>query len=155
MKTGKDGAVKLEKGEVRIGNFFVKDEDGTTPDARLKIQDISSVFTFRVWKMVPLGIWLSNILGMGKEGEATLRTYIGVMWSLFSVVPDEEFVKELMSSTRACLERHPEWYAAKRGDESEDAESLKAVEEMSQFESEVASLAEREAEESENPKEKE
>ena len=92
MKVTRKGTVKLEKGEVRIGNFFVKDEDN-----HIKLQDLNGVFSHRVHKNMAIGIWLSNMLQGGQKDPAyldSIKTYIGAMWSMFSVVPDNEFITD-------------------------------------------------------------
>lgn len=143
MKTTKTGKIKLEAGEVRIGNFFIKDEGVGDDFAHIRIKDLNSTISHRVLKRMPIGIWLNNMLRRGDEGaEESLKAYIAVMWSLFSLVPDDELMQDLIDNTEAALQRHPDWYGVKPSDEGRDAEDLKAVEEMRAFEDDVKAAGE-------------
>ena len=136
MKVTKKGTVKLEKGEVRIGNFFVKDEDN-----HIKLQDLNSVFSHRVSKAMPIGIWLSNVLVAGKKDAKwydSIKTYIGAMWSMFSVAPDEDFIMDCIRISKECMERHPDWYGVKPdAAPEEDAEALEEVKELTELEEDI------------------
>jgi len=148
MRVTKKGNVKLEADEVRVGNFFVKRED-----EHIKIQDINAIFSHRVNRRMPIGVWLENMWERAHHGgdgdrdaaTRTLHAYIATMWSFFSVAPDDEFVNDALSVSRAALERHPEWYGVKRdATPEEDAEAAKEVREMKEFEEEVRAVKERE-----------
>ena len=139
MKVTKEGKVKLERGEFRIGNFFVKDEVDTE---HFKVSDLNSCFTLRVWKRLPLGVWMQNMVERGDAGKESLKAWIALMWSILSVAPDEEFAKDLLGATKANLARHEDLYRLK----GDDDESLKAVEEMTEFEAEMTELKKKEAE---------
>jgi len=137
MKVTKDGNVKLEAYEIRIGNFFVKKERD-----HIKIQDINAVFSYRANTRMPIGIWLENMWDGVKKGESgaevTLKTYIAMMWSFFSVAPDNDFVKDVLRITEDALNRHPDWYGIKKdATAEEDAEAAREVKEMREFEDEV------------------
>ncbi len=136
MKVTRKGTVKLEKGEVRIGNFFVKDEDN-----HIKLQDLNGVFSHRVHKNMAIGIWLSNMLQGGQKDPACLnsiKTYIGAMWSMFSVVPDNEFITGGIALANDCMKRHPDWYGVKLdATPEEDAEALEEVKELTELEEDL------------------
>ena len=135
MKVTKTGNIRLEKGEVRIGNFFFRDEGD---NERIKVSDLNSCFTLRIWKRMPLGIWLDNMLKRGKEGEGSLKAWVGVMWSVMSCAPDDEFVSVLFDATKDNYSRHPEWYGGKKNaTEEEDARALAEVEGVTQLEGEI------------------
>jgi len=135
----KTGKVKLEPDEIRVGNFFVKRED-----SHIKVQDLNGVFSFRANRRMAIGIWLENMWDAARTDENavnTLKTYIATMWSVYSVVPDNDYVKDALEMAHAALDRHPDWYGIKKDATSEeDAEALKEVQEMKQFEEEVKNL---------------
>lgn len=137
----KTGKVKLEPDEIRVGNFFVKRED-----SHIKIQDLNGVFSFRANRRMAIGIWLENMwdAARGDEGAlGSLKTYIATMWSVFSVVPDDGYVKDALKMAGEALDRHPDWYGIKKdATPEEDAEALKDVKEMKEFEEEVRNLPE-------------
>lgn len=139
MKVTKEGRVKLERGEFRVGNFFVKDEADTE---HFKVSDLNSCFTLRVWKRLPLGIWMQNMVERGEAGRESLKAWIALMWSILSVAPDEEFARDLLSATKANLARHEDLYRFKGGDD----EALKEVEEMTEFEAEMTELSKKKEE---------
>ena len=144
MKQGKDGKIKLERGEKRIGNFFVKDECKDDWNAHIRITDLSGSISHRVWKRMPVGIWLTNLLSKGDEQSlASIKTYVAFMWSAFAVVPDNEFVEAVMAATKANFEAHPEWYGAKRKeDEGEDEKAVQDVKDMKEFEEDIKEVVE-------------
>ena len=152
MKVGKDGNVKLEKGEVHIGNFFVKLESETD---HIKIKDLNSCFSFRVWTRLPIGIWLSNMydgaISGNKGAIETLKVYISTMWSVFSVAPDDEYIKDAIGMAKSALERHPDWYGVKNdATPEEEADALEEVREMAEFEDGMRKLKEKDGEEGED-----
>ena len=138
MKVTKEGNVKLEKGEVRVGNFFFRDEG---ENEHIRVTDLNSCFTIRVLKRMPLGIWLDNMMDLSRtdvKGGDTLKTWAAVMWSLLAVVPDDDFVKELIKSTEDALNRHPDWYGYDK--DADDDEAIQDVKEMKEFEEEIRNL---------------
>jgi len=137
MRVNKDGKVRLEKGETRIGNFFVRDEGD---NGYVSVTDLNSCFKIRIIKRMPLGIWLGNIMQMGEAGHGTIKTWVAVMWSLLSVVPDDGFVQEIIKSTEDALKRHPDWYGF--DPDGDDDEATEEMREMAGFEEEVRKLSE-------------
>lgn len=137
--------VKLERGEVRVGNFFVKEERG-----HIKVQDISSLITHRVSKYTAVGMWMKNMLEKGEAGQESLRTYAATLFSLSLVAPDQEFIEESLKMADAHLKKHPEWYGVKAdATESEDAESLADVEGLVQMSEEMEKAMEESGDEAE------
>ena len=124
MRVTRKARLKLERGEIRLGNFFLKDEND-----HYRLQDINTVFSHRIWKHIPAGMWIYNMLHLpDRQGHKSLQTYIAAMWSLFSVVPDDEFMADVIRIAKEALERHPDWYGVKKDATAED--DAKAVEEM-------------------------
>ena len=143
MKIGKKtGKIKLDAKDTRIGNFVVSVE----PE-HIKIQDINSVYIIRYSKRMPMGIWLGNLLEMGEEGLNSIKTWIAVMWSLLSVSPDNELVRDILLASNDALKRHPDWYGYQMTDDDKaNEEAAKEVKEMKEFEEEVKNLSEKEGE---------
>jgi len=132
----KNGKVKLEKGEVRIGNYFVKAE----PEF-IKIQDLNCVFTHRIGKKTAVGIWVTNMLKQGDGGEKSLLTYIGTLWSVFSPAPDNEYVEALLNAASECLNRHPDWYGIKTDvTDEEDAKIIEEERDLAEFVEQVRNM---------------
>lgn len=107
MKT-KNGRIKLEKGDIRVGNFVLSVED-----QHIKVQDLNKFFTLRINKRMPVGIWLDSLIKRGDEGRDSIKTYISVLWSVLSVVPDNEYMQDLIKAAQEGLARHPDWYGKK------------------------------------------
>ena len=135
----KTGSVKLEPLEIRVGNFFVKLEEH-----HVKIQDLNGVFSFRVNRRMAIGIWLENMWNGARTDEnalKSLKTYIATMWSLFSVVPDDEYVSDALGMTESALNRHPEWYGIKKdATPDEDADAADEVKGMKEFEEDIKKI---------------
>lgn len=112
----KDGKIKLEKNGYRVGNFVLSIEK-----QHIKVQDLNQCFTLRFLKRIPIGIWLDSLIKRGEDGVDSLKTYIAVIWSVLTVVPDSEYVQALVDDAQDGLKRHPEWYGKKEDkDEKED-----------------------------------
>ena len=138
----KTGRIKMDADEVRVGNFFVE-RDGNY----MKIQDLHGVFWFRASRRVPIGIWLENIWARANYGDesaiTTLKTYIATMWSVYSVAPDDEFIKDAIQIANDALQRHPDWYGVKNDStDEEDAAATQEVKEMKEFEEEIRNMPE-------------
>lgn len=142
MKVNRKGEPVVEKGEVRIGNYFIKDEAPGDWWGHIKIQDLNSAFVHRVWKRLPIGIWLTNMLSRGEEAHGSIKTYVAVMWSLFSVVPDEELMLTLLDATKDALSRHPDWYGAEKEpvSDEEDGKIVEGEREKAEFIEQVKDL---------------
>lgn len=110
----KDGKIKLEKNDYRVDNFVLSVEK-----QHIKVQDLNQCFTLRFLKRMPIGIWLDSLIKRGDEGVDSLKTYIAVIWSSLSPVPDSEYMQSLIDSAKACIGRHPEWYGKKEGGDGE------------------------------------
>lgn len=107
MKT-KNGKIKLEKGDIRVGNFVLSIED-----QHIKVQDLNKFFTLRINKRMPIGILLDSLIKRGDEGRDSIKTYIAVLWSVLSVAPDNEYMQDLIKAAQDGLARHPDWYGKK------------------------------------------
>jgi len=132
MKISKTGKISLEKGEVRVGNFFFRDEGD---NEHISVTDLHGCYKVRVLRRMPLGAWLSNIMAMGSEGEVTLKTWVAVMWSLLAVIPDDRFVHELVRSADDALRRHPDWYGY--DPDADDAQAAREAEDMNALSAEI------------------
>ena len=138
MKVNKKGEAKLEKNEVRTGNFFVKMESG-----HVKVQDINSAVSFRISRDVATGKWLEILLGKGKEGLASIELYAKTMWMMLTIVPDDKAIEELISLLDDAVNRHPEFYGLKKEDLS-DEENERIIEEekaVAEYMEEMGKLA--------------
>ena len=144
MKT-KNGKVKLERGETRVGNFFFKAEKD-----HIKVQDLSTMVSFRIARSVAVGMWLDAMLSRGKEGEDTLHIYAASMFALLLTVPDNEFVGDVNMLLESAMKRHPEYYGIKP-EKLSDEEQEKVVEdeqEKAEFVEQVKNLSEDEGDQS-------
>lgn len=134
----KNGKIKLEPGEKRIGNFVIKDEK-----EHMKLFDINQVFTHRARKDVPIGMFLEDAYKTLDDEKVKngLGNWIAVIFTAFSVVPDMKFLEEVYAASEACMKRQPEAYGmTPDGTDAENDEAAKEVKEMMEFEQEVKNL---------------
>lgn len=141
MKTYKDGKLKLSKSEKRIGNFVIKKEE-----IHMKVFDINQIFTHRALRTTAVGKFLEQCYdGLADEKTSRgLSNYIAVLFSVFSTVPDLEFLETVYKASEDCMKRHPEIYGVPTGDVS-DKEQEEIVEDeksLLQFEDEVKAAVE-------------
>jgi hypothetical protein len=142
MKIKKDGNVCLDEKDTRVGNFVFTEEE-----EHVKAQDIGRMFVVRLSKRLPIGIWLSNIIGMASDGLVTLKTWVATIWTVLSVAPDNDYIRDLMNAAEACLNRHKDWYGIKDdATEEDDAKAVEEMKEMSEFEDDVKKALEKEKE---------
>lgn len=136
----KNGKLKLDAGEKRVGNFVVKDEA-----THMKVMDINQVFTHRADKRTPIGQFLSQcfeVLGTDESTGKGLGNWLAVVFTAFSAVPDVQFLEEVMKASTDCMERHPEAYGAPAEPVS-DEEDQKIIEEerdLAQFVEDVKNM---------------
>lgn len=106
--------VKPKKGEIRIGNFVLSIEE-----QHVKVQDLNKFFTLRVNRRMPVGVWLCGLIRRGDAGRDSVKTYAAVLWSVLSVVPDDDYMRDLIRAAQEGLSRHPGWYGKKEGGDGE------------------------------------
>lgn len=137
MKVKRDNKLKLGAFEKRVGNFVIKYES-----THMKVMDIGQVFTHRADKLTPVGMFLESCykkLGTDENTGKGLANWMAVMFTVFSVVPDVDFLTAVMDASKACMERHPEAYGMPKQDvtDEEDARIIKEEREIAEFEEEV------------------
>lgn len=136
MKTSK-GKVKLERGDVRVGNFVIH-----TENEHYKIQDINSVFSVRASIITPIGqlikAALVNLKGGDENSERFLHDYCAVFYNVLSVAPDYEFLTDIQKASVDCLNRHKDMYGIKDDiSKEEDDRILKEEVELAEAEKEA------------------
>lgn len=136
----RDGKVRLDRCERRIGNFVIRDEE-----THVKVMDINQVFTHRASKRTPVGAFLKACFDSLDTEESTgkgLGNWLAVIFTAFSVVPDVEWLTAVMEASEACMRRHPEAYGLQPGDgtDGENEEAAREVREMAEFEDEVGGI---------------
>jgi len=137
MRIGKKGNVKLQRGDIRVGNFVIH-----TEKEHYKIQDIAGVFAYRVAMFTNAGMMMSvavdNMRKGDKESEGFLANYCAVMFNVLCCVPDAEYFKDLNDAAIACVSRHKDMYGyGEEISEERDAEILNEEKELSETEEEA------------------
>ena len=135
MKVGKDGRLKLAKGERQIGNFIYKNE----PEY-IKICDINSQMTHRVAKHLNIGRMLE--MALKEKQDNWLANYAAMTWIYSNIVTDEQFFLDIDKACVDCVNRHKEFYGIKediakeKDDEilQEAKETIEAIEELKEEE---------------------
>ena len=146
MRILKDNKLRLDKNERRIGNFVVRNEE-----RHIKVMDINQVFTHRADKRTPVGLFLEECYKALESDESTgrgLGNWLAVIFTAFSVVPDVQWLGEVMNASEACMRRHPEAYGLPEQEVSDerDEEIIQEERELSQFEEEVGQMPDLEPE---------
>lgn len=135
----RNGKLKLDADERRIGNFIIRDEN-----EHVKVSDLNQVFTHRADKRTPVGLFLKQCydkLGTDESTGEGLGNWLAVIFTAFSVVPDVEWLEAVMAASEACMKRHPEAYGYPAdATEQEDAAAAQEVKEMMEFEEQVKQM---------------
>lgn len=140
MRILKDNKLRLDKNERRIGNFVIRNEEN-----HVKVMDINQVFTHRADKRVPVGMFLAQCYEALEKDESTgrgLGNWLAVIFTAFSVVPDVQWLEEVMKASTDCMTRHPEAYGATPGEgsDAENEQAAQEVREMTEFEDEIKNV---------------
>lgn len=123
MKAGKDGKLKLSKGERQIGNFVWKNEA-----EHIKITDINSNLSHRVSKTLNVGRMLE--MALKEKHDSYLGNYAAMVWLFSNIVTDEQFFLDIDKACVDCVNRHKEFYDIKEDITSkQDAEILQEAKE--------------------------
>ena len=116
MKT-KKGRVRLQAGDVRVGNFVYHAERG-----HYKLTDINGVFSVRVSGYTPVGMMMRAALDDPAGNEVFLHNYAAVIYNALSCVPDMEFLGAVNGAAVADVGRHRDMYGVE-ADVSEEADA--------------------------------
>ncbi len=142
MKLSKNGEPKLEKGEIRTGNSFIKEEG-----EHIKLTDLNFTFVVRIRKNIPAGVFFQQYLTEAAGGSdshmAGLGNIASVMWTVLATIPDVEFLETIYLAAQDCLKRHPEAYGMPKGEATEEQqqEAEQEYKEMMDFERQVKEYA--------------
>lgn len=104
----KKGKVKLQRGDVQVGNFVFHAEK-----EHYKVQDINGVFSLRLYGGMPAAMMMRTGLSDPQGNESFLHGYAAVMYNVLSCVPDEEYLRAVNEAAIACVNRHKEFYGIK------------------------------------------
>lgn len=126
MAKVKRGRIKLQRGDVQVGNFIFHAEKD-----HYKLTDINGVFSVRVSGYATIGVMMRAALDSPKEHETFLHNYAAVMYNVLSAVPDMEFLASVNDAAVSAVERHKEMYGvADDVGEERDAEILQEEKEL-------------------------
>lgn len=143
----RNGVAVCERGEVRVGNFFVKVESS----GMVKISDLSGLLTHRVSGDLPVGVLLSDAVSGARGGDEKasdfLHLYASVVYLFSTVVPmvDSEGGFNFWSEAQVFLQRAADASRALYGmkgepSDEEDAEELGKVKDVVELEEEIKNL---------------
>ena len=122
----KKGNVKLQRGDVRVGNFIFHSERD-----HYKLTDINGVFSLRVSGYTTIGVMMRAALDDPKGNETFLHNYAAVMYNALSSVPDMEFLATVNDAAVASVDRHKGMYGIEDGiSENADAQILQEEKEL-------------------------
>lgn len=140
MKKKKDGSVKLERGESRVGNFIYKEENG-----HFKVRDLGDTFSLRIGTGTAAGQFWALLRSSKTEGaEEFTKAWTAVLWSAFAVVPDSAFLEAVQKAAEECMRRHADIYGVKENaSEKEDEAAIEEMKGMQQMDEEVKNLPEK------------
>lgn len=135
MRIGKDGKLKLSKGERQVGSFVYKRE----PE-HVKIMDINGTVTHRISsRFLQSGRLLD--MQLDHKEDVFLHNYAAMIYNLSGVLPDEEFMVAIDNACRACVNRHKEYYGIKENISAEEDKEI--LEESKQVYDAVEELKEK------------
>ncbi len=144
MKVSKTGQVKCEKGEVRVGNFFVKVE----ANGMVKITEVSSMMVHRISGDLPIGTLLTS--AVNEKFLDFLHSYCSVMWLCSTVVPivrtgddgeEYNFWSEIYGVLSRAADQAKAVYGMKDAPtEEEEKETLEGLKDAVELEEEIKGM---------------
>lgn len=137
MKVSKKGKVIVTGADRRVGNFVWSNYAET-----IAFSDINRTIQTKVNKRALVGQMLENAIK--QKNDTFLHNYAAMIYYLNGVVPDQQFMTEVIKAAEACLKRHPELYGMKEVSDEEDARIVQEEKELKEFEEEVRNLPEEE-----------
>lgn len=99
----KKGKVKLESGDIRVGNFVFHPEKH-----HVKMCDVNDTISFRISVFTTNGRMLKMAMD-GKKLDA-LQNYAIVMYNALGVAFDNTLLEDLNNAAISCMERHKDLY---------------------------------------------
>lgn len=145
MKVNRKGEIKLEKGEIRIGNYVLKEEK-----EHIKIQDINGMISWRFNSaFIGKGMFYKEMIARVKEGaefaEDALKNVIFTDHYVLSAVLDPDSMIEIVKTTTEQIKKHPELYGLDPDMADEDDEKqLDAVKDLETLQEEISAKIEAE-----------
>ena len=140
----RNGKAVCEKGEVRVGNFFVKVEGS----GMVKITEMSSLMVHRVSTDLPIGALLASAVEEGSE--EYLHVYCAMMWLCSTVVPivrtgadgeEYNFWEEIFGVLSRAADQEREVYGVKDApSEEEEKETIEGLKDAVELEEEIKNL---------------
>ena len=118
MKYRKNGSLKLERGDVRVGNFVFSLRGDS-----LRVCDINTVADARVSQVTSNGMMLRIAMEQGQNGY--LENYAALVYAFLCTVPDKDFMENVMKECVAAMQRRPELYNAVPVSDDEDEKILR------------------------------
>jgi len=130
MKRKNKNKVKVQKGDVRVGNFIFHNEAHF-----IKLSDINSLFNLRISKDTIPGRLLQGGMDGGKKGDEVrenyLHNYAAVMFNTLLCVPDNDFLAALNTAVLSSVDRHKDIYGY--GEDVTDEEDAKILAEEKEY----------------------
>lgn len=121
MKINKDGEIKLSKGEHKVGNFIIKDEENHfkvfTANAPIRLP----MWSIRYRKDMVVARFIQTCLDNNDEDYIRLlHNWLVVIYNTTGIVPEYEYLKEVNDAAEKSLHNHPELYGIRSEQLSEE-----------------------------------
>jgi hypothetical protein len=122
MKITKQGTIKLNKNDLRTGNFIWSKEK-----SHIVVQDINTLFKLRISRNIACG----QVLELQFDDKKTewLHVYVSIMLGVCCTVPDNEYLEGLISLAEKCTERNKNIYYKEGETDDEALQRVKEVQE--------------------------
>lgn len=132
MKVDKKGEIKLDRWEVRAGNFVMRYES----DGHLRVGDLGGYVSFRVSDLIAKGEMLRIVWEQAKNGteqeKARALVYLEkiavVTFNYLSCVPDQALLDEVNEAVVRCVERNKAIYGVR--EDISDEQNEKDIEQF-------------------------
>ena len=133
MKTNRKGKIILQKGDYRVGNFVLHEENNF-----IKVMAISGIVSWKVIADSAIGQMLT--MAIRDKLDNWLGIYCAMNFSQLMVVPDQKYFEEHAKLINDQTLKHPEFYG-KLAEELSKEEDDKIVEEERELHEAVEKVA--------------
>lgn len=115
----KKNKVKLQRGDVRVGNFVYHAERD-----HYKLTDINGLFSVRIAGHTPMGMMMRAACDDPQGNDTFLHNYAAVIYNALSSIPDGEWMTEVNRASLDAVSRHREMYGIREDVSSEEDEAI-------------------------------
>jgi len=122
MKITKQGTIKLNKNDLRTGNFVWSKEK-----SHIVVQDINTLFKLRISKNIAVGQLME--IAIDEKNTDWLHTYSAVIFQVLCTIPNKKYFEDILIVSNKCIDENKHLYYKEGETDDEALQRVKEVQE--------------------------